>query len=273
MTSGFWEPFQYEFFRNGLAVAVLAGALCGLVGTFVVVRGMSYLGHGLSHAVFGGAAVGASAGIGFYPAAGAWGLVSALTIGRLSRRRVVRIDAVIGVVTTASFAVGVVAFARWGQARRSVDNVLFGSILGVRPFDVAVVSVVALVTALVVLRMYRTLLFVGFDPDVAEASGIRAGRVDDLLMVLLALAVLATMQVIGAVLVSATLVIPAATARLLTHRFGVMVLASTGIGAAAGFVGMVVSYHLDIPSGAAITLVAAVGFALAAVRSTLRRSK
>jgi manganese/iron transport system permease protein/iron/zinc/copper transport system permease protein len=267
---GFWEPFEFAFFRNGLAVAVLAGALCGLVGSFVVVRGMSYLGHGLSHAVFGGAAVGAAVGVPFYPAAGAWGLVSALTIGRLGRRGVLRPDAVIGVVTTASFAVGVVAFARWGQARRSVEAVLFGSILGVRPLDVAVVAVVTAVAVVGIAAGYRTLLFASFDPDVAGAAGVRVKRVEDLLMVLLALAVMATMQVIGAVLVSAILVIPAATARLLTHRFGPMLVTSTALGAGAGLVGMLVSYHLDVPSGAAITLVAGAAFALAALAAAGR---
>jgi ABC-type Mn2+/Zn2+ transport system permease subunit len=117
---------------------------------------------------------------------------------------------------------------------------------------------------------YRTLLFASFDPDVAGAAGVRVKRVEDLLMVLLALAVMATMQVIGAVLVSAILVIPAATARLLTHRFGPMLVTSTALGAGAGLVGMLVSYHLDVPSGAAITLVAGAAFALAALAAAGR---
>ncbi|WP_426571797.1 metal ABC transporter permease [Aquihabitans sp. McL0605] len=268
--SGFWEPFEFAFFRNGLAVAVIAGALCGLVGAFVVVRGMSYLGHGLSHAVFGGAALGATAGIGYYPAAGAWGIGAALLIGRISGRRVIHSDAAIGVVSTASFAIGVVALALWGQASRGIEAVLFGSILGVGRADLAIVAAIAIGIAVAIALRYRALVFTSFDPEVAGAAGVPVARIDALLMVLLALAVLGTMQVIGAVLVSAAIVIPAATARLLTDSFGRMLVISTALGAAAGLVGMVASYHLDVPSGATITLVAALGFAVAGAARALR---
>lgn len=263
--SDLFEPLAYAFFRHGLAVAVLAGALCGLMGTFVVLRGMSYLGHGFSHAVFGAAALGSVVGVGYYAAAGVGGLLTALTVGRVARRNVVRADAVIGVVTTATFALGVAALSRWGQARRSLDAVLFGSILGVRPVDVGVIAALTVLTVAVVALRYRALLFATFDPEVARAAGSRVDRLDDLVMVLLALTVLGTMQVIGAVLVSATLVIPAATVRLVTDRFGPMLVASTLWGATTGGVGMVAAYHLDVPPGAAITLVAAVGFVAAAL--------
>ncbi len=263
-------PLEYGFFRHGLVVAVAAGALCGLIGTFVVLRGMSYLGHGLSHSVFGAAAVGSAVGANYYATAGVWSVATAVIIGRISRHRVLRPDAVIGVVTTASFAVGVATLARWGQARRSLDAVLFGSILGVSTTDVIVVVVLATGTALVVAARYRDLLFTAFDPEVARVAGVPTGRLDDLLMVLLGLAVLGTMQVVGAVLVSAMLVIPAATARLLTHRFGFMLVGSTAFGALAGGTGLMTAYHLDVPSGAAITLVAAAGFVAAALASRLR---
>lgn len=264
------EPLAYEFFRHGFAMAVVAGALCGLVGTFVVLRGMSYLGHGLSHAVFGGAAVGSVLGIGTFLAAGVWGLATAVGIGRLSRRGVLRADAVIGVVTTASFALGVAALARWGQARRDLEAVLFGSILGVGALDVLVVVGIAVTVTVVVVATYRPLLFTAFDPEVARAAGTRVDLLDDLLMVLLALAVLGTMRVIGAVLVSAALVIPPATIRLVSHRFGVVLAGSTLLGAVTGAVGMMASYHLDVPTGAAITLVAATAFALAAGSRAVR---
>lgn len=268
--SSLWEPFEFAFFRNGLAVAVLAGALCGLVGTFVVLRGMSYLGHGLSHAVFGGAALGSVLGVGYYLAAGLWGLTSALAIGRLSRRGVLRADAVIGVVTTASFAAGVAALARWGQARRSLEAVLFGSILGVARTDVIAVGLILLVVSVVVAVTYRALLFTTFDPEVARAAGTKVDLLEDVTMVLLALAVLGTMRVIGAVLVSAVLVVPAATCRLVTDRFGPMLLGSTLLGAATGGLGMLASYHLDIPPGAGITLLGAAVFLVAVVVRRVR---
>ncbi|MCB0987970.1 MAG: metal ABC transporter permease [Acidimicrobiales bacterium] len=264
------EPLSYEFFRHGMAVAVLAGALCGLVGTFVVLRGMSYLGHGLSHTVFGAAALGSVLGVPFYAAAGVGGLVASVTIGRLTRRGVLRADAVIGVVTTAAFALGVAVLARWGQARRSLDAVLFGSVLGVEAADVAVVALILATAVLVVGFGYRALLFTTFDPEVARAAGSPVDRLDDLVMVLLALTVMGALEVTGAVLVSACLVIPAATARLVTDRFGPMLITSTAWGAAAGGAGMMAAYHLDIPPGAAITLIATLGFVLAATAGPVR---
>ncbi|HKY67588.1 MAG TPA: metal ABC transporter permease [Acidimicrobiales bacterium] len=257
---GFWEPFRFEFFRNGLLVATVAGALCGLVGTFVVLRRMSYIGHGLSHAVFGGAAASAVLGVNFFLGAGAWGVASALLIGRVARRRVIGSDAAIGVVTTASFALGLALFGLYGQARRGTDALLFGSILGVDEADIAVVLAVTVTTVAVVVLGYRPLLFSTFDPEVATVSGLRVDRLDALLMVVLAVAILATTQVLGVVLVAATLVIPATVARMLTNRFARMLWLSTAIGAACGFVGMVASYHLDISSGAAVVLVGAALF-------------
>jgi ABC-type Mn2+/Zn2+ transport system permease subunit len=254
------EPFQYAFFRNGLLVATLAGALCGLVGVYVTLRGMSYIGHGLSHAIFGGAAASAVVSFNFYAGAGLWGLASALMIGRITRRRLIGADAAIGVVTTASFALGVALLNRFGQARRSLDAALFGSILGVSAADVWVVVGVTVLAAAVVFFGYRALLFATFDPEVAEASGVRTARVDALLLAVLAVSILAAMKVLGVVLIAAALVIPATVARMLTNSFGRLLWLSVAIGAACGFVGMVASYHLDVSSGAAIVLVGAVLF-------------
>jgi manganese/iron transport system permease protein/iron/zinc/copper transport system permease protein len=256
-----WEPLEFEFFRHGLLVATVAGGLCGLLGTYVVLRRMSYLGHGLSHAVFGGAAAAAVIGVDFFLGAGLWGVAAALAIGRVSRRRIIGSDAAIGVITTASFAFGLALFGLYGRARRSTDALLFGSVLGVDEVDIAVVVGVTVATAAVVFAGYRSLLFATFDPEVADVSGLRVGRLDALLMVVLAVVILATIQVLGVVLVAAALVIPATVARMLTNSFARMLWLSTAVGAACGFAGMVASYHLDIPSGAAIVLAGAVVFA------------
>src|SRR5688572_12548396 len=109
------HPYEFEFFRNGVIVATIAGALCGLIGVFVVLKGMSYIGHGLSHAIFGGYAVSALIGINFVLGAGAWGVVSTLMINGVTRRRVIGADAAIGVITTASFALGLALFAIFGR--------------------------------------------------------------------------------------------------------------------------------------------------------------
>jgi len=256
------RPFEFEFFRNGLIVATFAGALCGLVGVYVVLRGMSYIGHGLSHAIFGGFAASTLLGVNFVIGAGVWGVASALMINGVTRRRVIGADAAIGVITTASFALGLALFAVFGRHGRNFDAALFGSIVGVGPEDVwAIIGVTAL-AAVAVFFGYRRLLFTTFDPDVAEASGVRTARVDALLMVVLALSILATMQVLGVTLIAATIVIPATIARMLTNSFSRMLWWATGIGAVTGFVGMNLSYHLDVQSGPTIVLVGASIFAI-----------
>ena len=260
--SGFWEPFEFAFFRNGLAVAVLAGALCGLVGVYVTLRNMSYIGHGLSHAIFGGAAASALIGFNFFLGAGIWGLASGLAIGRVARRRGVAADAAIGIVTTASFAFGIALLGLFGQVRRALDAALFGSILGVTPVDVAVVGGVTLLAGTVVFLGYRPLLFTTFDPEVAQASGVRTGVADAVLMAILSLSILATMKVLGVVLVAAALIIPPVTARLLTTSFARLLSLSVLIGSVTAGVGMILSYHINVSSGATIVLVSALVFAV-----------
>lgn len=254
------EPLQYGFFQRGLVVATLAGALSGLVGVFVVVRSMSYIGHGLSHAVFGGAAVSAVMGVSYFIGAGLWGVLAALLIGRVAGRRVIGADAAIGVVTTASFAIGLVIQARSGTVSRTLDTVLFGNVLGVFTRDVVAVVVVGAVVTLLVVAFRRELGFVSFDPEVARVSGVRVQRIDALLMILLSVTVLVSVRVIGALLIAAMLVLPAATARLLTSSLGRMLWVSPLLGGGFGFVGMYVSWYADVPSGAVITLVGTVVF-------------
>ncbi len=266
-------PFEFEFFRNGLAVATLAGALCGLIGVYVVLKGMSYIGHGLSHAIFGGFAASTLLGVNVVLGAGVWGVASALMINGVTRRRVIGADAAIGVVTTASFALGLALFAVLGGAGGSFDAALFGSILGVARIDVWVVAGVAALAVIVVVLGYRPLLFATFDPEVADVSGVAVARVDAVLMVVLAASILATMQVLGVTLIAATLVIPATVARMLTSSFARMLVLATAIGAMCGFAGMNLSYHLDVQSGPAIVLVGAALFAVVFVAGGPRRRR
>lgn len=262
------RPFDYDFFRVGLLAATLAGAVCGLVGVFVVLRGMSYIGHGLSHAIFGGFAASALLGVNLFIGAGVWGIASALMIGTVTRRRPIGADAAIGVITTASFAFGLALIDVFGSAGKNPDAYLFGNVLGVEEGQVVLLAAVALFAAAVVFLAYRPLLFATFDPEVADASGVPTARLDALLMLVLAACLLSTMNVLGVTLVAASLVIPAVVARMVTDRFAVMLVLATVIGAVSGFVGMNLSYHLDIPSGPAIVLTAAALFMAALVFST-----
>ena len=257
------EPFQYAFFRNGIAVATLAGALCGLVGVYVVLRGMSYVGHGLSHAIFGGAVASYALGVNFYLGAGAWGLIAALLINAVSRRRTIGADAAIGVVTSASFAVGAVIISVIGTFTRNFEAALFGNVLGVTGTDVAVVAVTFLGACAAVFLRYRQLLFATFDPEVAEVSGVRTARTDALLAVLLSALITVCMNVLGVTLIAAMLVVPPVVGRLLTDSFGRMLGISVAVGTVCGFVGVYLSYYLDWASGPAVVLTAATIFVAA----------
>lgn len=255
-----FEPFTYQFFQRGLIIATLAGALCGLIGVFVVLRNMSYIGHGLSHAVFGGAALAAVLNLNYFIGAGLWGVASGLMIAQVARKRIIGADAAIGVITTASFAVGLALQARFGQAKRSIDAVLFGNVLGVFARDIVAVAAVGVVSVVMVVVLYRRLLFTTFDPEVAAVSGVSVPRMEGILMLLLSATILVTVRVIGVLLISALLVLPAVTARLMTNSFGRMLWVSPLLGAIFGGVGMYASWYADVPSGAVIILAGTVMF-------------
>lgn len=257
------DPFRFEFFRNGLVVAAIAGGLCALVGTYVVQRNMSYIGHGLSHAIFGGAVASFLVGINFFLGAGVWGVASALMINRVARRRTIGADAAIGVITTASFALGIALISRSGGFTRNFEAALFGSVLGVQAVDVLVIAIVAIAVSATIIVLYRPLLFLTFDPEVADVFGVPTGRLDALFSLLLAATIIATMQILGVTLIAAALVIPPVIARLLTDRFRTMLGLAVLIGTASGFTGMYLSFYLDISSGPAIVLTQGTLFAVA----------
>ncbi len=265
------RPFQYEFFRNGMLAAVLVGAMCGLIGVFIVLRGMSYIGHGLSHAIFGGAVVAFVMTWNFYLGAGVWGFLAAVLINQTTRRTRINADAAIGVITTASFAVGIAIISRYRTFTRSFDAALFGNILGVTGQDILVIAVVTLVVATIIFFGYKQLLFTTFDSEVAGVYGVRTEWVDTLFALVLAGTIIVSMQVLGVTLIAAALVVPAITARLLTDSFVRMLLLSTLTGAATGLVGMYLSYGFDVASGASIVLTQAGLFGLVLLLTSLRR--
>ena len=256
------DPWQYAFFRHGVMAGMLAGALCGVVGVYVVLRRMSYIGHGLSHAIFGGAVLSYVLQINFYFWAGLWGVVSALLINAVARQRKIGADAAIGIVTTAAFAFGVALVSRYHRFTVNFDAALFGNILGVTRSQLWVLAAVTVFTIGTIFLRYRQLLFVTFDPAVADAYGVRSRRIDNLFALILAATVVSTMQVLGVTLIAATIVVPAVVARLVNDSFGKMLGLSGAIGALCGLAGMYVSFYVDIASGATIVLVAAGVFAV-----------
>jgi len=271
--SAFLDRFHYAFFVHGLEAAVMAGALCGLLGVFITLRGMSYIGHGLSHSIFGGFAAATAAGVNVVLGAGVWGLLSALAITSVTRRSRIGADAAIGVITTASFALGVALLKVYGNSGPTFDAALFGSILGVSTGDLVLLVVALLAAVALVTTLYRKLLFATFDPEVADVSGVNVKLMDALLMAVLSLAILSTLTIIGVTLVAATLVIPAVVARMLTSSFSRMLWISSLLGAICGGVGMYLSYDINIPSGTTIVLVNAAVFVVVLAVTGGRRTR
>lgn len=263
------DPWQFGFFVHGIIAGALAGALCGIVGTYVVLRRMSYIGHGLSHAIFGGAVASYVLSINFFIGAGVWGFASAMIINAVARRRNIGADAAIGIVSTASFAVGVALVSVGGRFRQNFDAALFGNILGVTNQQLWVLAGVTLATVAIILTRYRQLLFVTFDPEVSDSYGVSNRRYDTLFALILAATVVSTMQILGVMLIAATIVIPSIVARLITDSFARMLWLSALVGALCGFAGMYVSYYVNIASGATIVLVAAAVFLVVYVATAI----
>jgi manganese/iron transport system permease protein/iron/zinc/copper transport system permease protein len=253
-------PFEYEFFRNGFIAAVVIGALCGFIGVYVVLRRMSYIGHGLSHAIFGGAVLSYVWNINFFIGGGLWALLSGLLIHWVGHRRWVGADAAIGVVTTSSFALGVAIISTHRSFTRNIEAALFGNILGITNNDVWIVALVSLTVFAILYVIRRPLLFATFDPEVASAYGVSTGKIDLLFIMLLAVTVLASTQILGVTLVAAAMVIPPVIARYLTQRFQTLLIVSPLLGAFCGAAGMLLSFHFDISSAATIVLTSAALF-------------
>ncbi len=271
MISAF-DPLQYEFFRHGLLAAILVGALCGFVGVYVVLRRMSYIGHGLAHAIFGGAVLSLAININFFIGAGIWALMAASLVHLIAHRRLVGADAAIGVVTTSSFAIGVAIVSTYRRFTRNIEAALFGNILGITQSDLWIITSIALLVFFGIIIIRRQLLFSTFDPEVASAYGISTGWTDFVFILLLAITVLASTQILGVTLVAAAIVIPPVIARYLTRSFHTLLIVSPIIGALCGAVGMFLSYYLDISSAAMIVLTATALFLVVEVGLTLRKA-
>ena len=266
-----FEPFEYEFFRRGLIAATLVGGLCGLIGVYVVLRRMAYIGHGLSHAVFGGAVVTYVMSFNFFVGASIWGFLSALLITLTTRQRKIGSDAAIGIVTTASFAIGIVLISRYKTFTRDFEAALFGNILGVTQGDLLAIVVVCIATGIIIFLAYKLFLFATFDQEVARFYGVPTGWVDAMFSLVLAATIVVSMQVLGVTLIAAAIVIPPIVARLLTDSFRKMIVLSTALGAFCGLAGIYLSWHVDASSGATVVLFSAGLFVLVLAYTGLRR--
>ena len=264
------EPFEFGFFVRAIIAACLIGGLCGLMGVYIVLRGMSYIGHGLSHAIFGGAVVSWIMSINFFVGATVWGFLSALLVTWTTRRNPIGSDAAIGIITTASFALGIAIISRFGSFTRDFEASLWGSVLAVDREDLIAIAVVSAIVAGVFFVGYKLFLFTIFDSDVAQFYGVPTGWVDTLFALLLAGTIVVSMQVLGVTMIAAAVVIPPIAARLLTNSFRKMTLLSTGMGIMCSVLGIYISYFVDVSSGASVVLLSAAVFAAVLAWSKIR---
>jgi ABC-type Mn2+/Zn2+ transport system permease subunit len=254
MSDVLFAPFQYEFMQRAFVAALVVGTLCSTIGTYVVLRKLSFIGDGIAHASFAGIVIAYLRGVDFYLGAAVVAVLTAIGIGFVNRRGNVSLDTAIGVLFTGAFALGVFLMSRLPTYNVDLQGFLFGDILAVSRTDIVVI---------VLALLYRPLLYTSFDPVVAQASGVPAAFVSYVLLVLLALTIVVSLEAVGIVLVAALLVTPAATAYQLTSRFRPMLALSVAIGAACSVAGLYLSYYLHAASGATIVLLVTAVFFIA----------
>jgi len=265
------EPLAFDFMQRGLAASVMVGVLCALVGCYVVLRSMAFLGDALAHAILPGVAVSyLLKGNLIFGALGA-AVAVALGIGLFSRRGRIREDTAIGILFAAALALGVAMISTMKTYAVDLTHILFGNVLGVSREDLWLTAALGLVVVCTVLLLYKQFLLISFDPVLAKTLGLRVELLRNLLLVLIAVTVVVSLQSVGVGLVAAMLVTPAATAHLLTRRLPVMMALAAGIGAVSSVAGLYLSYSIDIASGAAVVLVSTLIFVVAFAFAPRRR--
>jgi ABC-type Mn2+/Zn2+ transport system permease subunit len=257
------QPLHYPFMVRGLLASVMVGTLCAVVGTYVVLRGMAFFGDALAHAILPGVAVAYLLGASLFWGALAMALVTAFGIGYLSKRGQVKEDTAIGVIFAACFALGVALLSTVHSYTVDLTHILFGNVLGVSNQDLWLSAALGGIVLLAIVLLYKELLVISFDPILAATLHLPVGRLNYLLLVLIALTVVVSLQTVGVALLVAMLVTPAATAYLLTRRLWQMIIVGAAIGATCSVVGLYVSFYVNIASGAAVVLVCTGVFVLA----------
>jgi manganese/iron transport system permease protein len=256
------EPFTLAFMQRGLLAGVLVSIACSVLGAYVVLRGMAFIGDALAHTILPGIVVAFLRGWDLLFGALAAGILTALGIGWLTRQGEVEEDTAIGIVFSGAFALGVLLLSTV-NSYRDLTHILFGNILGVRQDDLYIIGAVTLAVILLVAFFYKELLVTSFDPGHAAVIGLSPGQVRYGLLVLLALAIVTGIQTVGVILVSALLVTPSAAASLLTDRLPRMMLLASLFSIFATVAGLLASYYGNVSSGAAIVLTCTAIFVLA----------
>ena len=268
------QPLQYPFMLRGMTAAVLVGIVCAVVGCYVVLRGMAFFGDALAHAILPGLAVGYLVGGGARQPLFWWALgtavVTSLGIGAVSRNARIKEDTSIGIIFAGMFALGIALISSVRSYTVDLAHFLFGDVLGVGSQDLLLTAIFGGLVLLVVFLFYKEFMVLSFDPVLAATLRLPARLLDNILIVLIAVAIVVSLQTVGVALMVAMLVTPAATAFLLTRRLWKMMGLAALIAAFSAVIGLYLSYYLNVASGAAIVLTCTAVF-LVVVGTSLKR--
>ena len=255
-------PLTYSFMQRGLLAATIVGILCAVIGVYVVLRGMAFLGDALAHAILPGVAIAYIFGGNLLVGALVAAIVVAVSVGYFSRTGTVKEDTAIGILFAAALSLGVALISSIRTYAVDLSHILFGNVLGVSPTDLWLTAGLGLVVLLTVFLLYRPFMVISFDPVLAATLRLPTELLRNVMLILLAVTIVISLQTVGVGLGAAMLVTPAATAYLLTKRLPTMMLVSAGLGAFAAIVGLYASYYLNIVSGSAIVLTSTIVFML-----------
>jgi manganese/iron transport system permease protein len=257
------DPFAFRFMQYGLVAAVLVGVLCAVMGTFVVLKGLAFIGDAVSHATFPGLVIAYLLGVPLYIGGAVAAVAVSLAIGAVARRGRLRFDTSVGVLFAGSFAFGIVLFSRIKNYVADLIGYLVGNVLGIGLADLIQVAVLGAIVLVIVLVLRKELLFATFDPLGAAASGLPVARLEYLLLALLGVTIVVSIQAVGIIMVVAMLVTPAATAQLIVVRFNQMMGLGAALAALSAVIGLYASFYLNLASGATIVLVETIFFLVA----------
>ena len=257
------DPMAYGFMQRGLVAAVLVGVLCAVMGTFVVLKGLAFIGDAVSHATFPGLVIAYLVGAPLYVGGAIAAVAVSLAIGYVSRRGRLRFDTAVGVLFAGSFAFGILLFSTIKNYVADLLGYLLGNVLGIGFGDLVQVAILGALVLVIVLALRKELLFSTFDPLGAAASGLPVAALEYLLLALLGVTIVVSIQAVGIIMVVAMLVTPAATAQLVVVRFGQMMVLGAVLAAASAVIGLYASFYLNLASGASIVLVETLFFLVA----------
>ena len=264
------EPLEFPFMQRAFLAAGFAAVVCALVGSFVVLKGLAFMGDAVAHSSLAGMSVAYFLGGNIFWGALGWAIPASLLITFISRRANLRLDASIGIIFASGFALGIILMSRVTGYAADLFGLLFGNVLGISWAEVALIGGIAAAVSLVIAAFYKELLFTSYDATMSAASGIPVRFMQYLLPVLVGVTTVASLKAVGIVLVLALLVTPSATAMLLARRMPAIMAYSVAVGLIATVLGLYLSFYADLPSGPSIVLVATGLFLLALLFSPIK---